>query len=229
MKTQLLIPAAGMGTRLGAPSPKALLDLCGTPMLVRTLRRFESLGIARDAVITVPPTHRTLFEETLGAAFPDAQFTLVDGGRERQDSVDNGLKALDPATELVAVHDAARPFISPESADAAIAAAAQYGAATVAIRCVDTVLQGDEDDFLVHTPDRSLLWACQTPQVFRVDVLRRAHAEARAAGFLGTDDATLVQRLGGKVKLAPGTPLNFKVTTPGDLALARCVIEGGLA
>lgn len=119
--------------------------------------------------------------------------------------------------------------MSAESIRASVDGAAEFGAATVAIPSIDTILVSDADAFLADTPDRKTLWACQTPQTFRVDVLRHAHKEAQRVGFTGTDDASLVRRAGGKVKLVMGSPLNFKVTTPQDLALARCVIEGGLA
>lgn len=228
-RLQLLIPAAGMGTRLGADRPKALIELAGVPLLVRTLRRFAELDLAENCIVTIAPQARAEFEGALRAHLPASRTQLVDGGKERQDSVRNGLAALDSTTEIVVIHDAARPFVSPESIRSSVDAAAQFGAATVAIPSIDTILVSDEDAFLADTPDRKTLWACQTPQTFRVDVLRHAHEQAARAGFTGTDDASLVRRVGGKVKLVMGSPLNFKVTTPQDLALAHCVIEGGLA
>jgi 2-C-methyl-D-erythritol 4-phosphate cytidylyltransferase len=228
-RTQLLIPAAGMGARLGADRPKALIDLAGTPLLVRTLGRFVELGLLDRCVIAIAPQAREWFETTLATHFPSIPMRLVNGGAERQDSVYKGLEALDPSTDIVVIHDAARPFVSVESIRASIDAAAEFGAATVAIPSVDTILVADNDVCLQDTPDRKTLWACQTPQTFRVDLLCRAHEQAKRAGHTGTDDASLVRRAGGKVKLVMGSPLNFKVTTPQDLALARCVIEGGLA
>jgi len=229
VRTQLLIPAAGMGTRLAADGPKALIDLAGTPLLVHTLRRFVELDLVNRCVIAIAPQAREAFETTLTAYFPSASITLINGGAERQDSVSNGLDALDPSTEIVIIHDAARPFVPIESVQASIDAASTFGAATVAIPSIDTILVADVDAFLQDTPDRKTLWACQTPQTFRVEALRHAHEQAKRAGFTATDDASLVRRAGGKVKLVMGSPLNFKVTTPQDLALARCVIEGGLA
>lgn len=227
--TQLLIPAAGMGLRLGCESPKALIDLAGQPLIVRTLERFRSLGLVDGAVIIVPEGHEPAFRSVLAEAFPSMAFGLVHGGAERQISVSNGLRALDAATEIVAIHDAARPFVSTASVAESIEAADRIGAATVAVPSIDTILVGDADAFLIDTPDRARLWGCQTPQTFRVSVIREAHAAAKEADYLGTDDATLVQRMGHTVKLVRGTPLNFKVTTPEDLALARCVVEKGLA
>ncbi len=229
MKTQLLIPAAGMGTRLGAGGPKALVDLAGRPMLVRTLEQLAPLGLTAQAVILAPAGHVADFEAVLASHFAADAPTVIEGGAERQESVARGLDRLDPDTDIVAIHDAARPFVHPDTVQAAIDAAARYGAATVAIPSADTILVADPEDFLIETPDRSRLWACQTPQVFQVAVLREAHAQARESGYLGTDDATLACRTGHRVKLVPGTALNFKITTPADLALACCVVEKGLA
>ncbi|MBX7258622.1 MAG: 2-C-methyl-D-erythritol 4-phosphate cytidylyltransferase [Candidatus Hydrogenedentes bacterium] len=228
-RTQLLIPAAGMGLRLGCDGPKALIDVAGKPLLVRTLERFQPLNLLSGTVVIVPAGFEAAFEAALEKAFPRVPISLVTGGAERQISVSNGLNALGTDTEIVAIHDAARPFVSTESVAESIEAADQFGAATVAVPSIDTILVGDADSFLIDTPDRARLWACQTPQTFRVSVIREAHAAAKQADYLGTDDATLVQRTGHTVKLVRGTPLNFKVTTPEDLALARCVVEKGLA
>jgi 2-C-methyl-D-erythritol 4-phosphate cytidylyltransferase len=217
-----------MGLRLGAEGPKALIDLEGRALLVRTLSRFESLDLMNGAVIIVPPGFRREMAQAVKGAYPKAEVSFVDGGSERQMSVSNGLDALDPQTEIVVIHDAARPFVSPDSVAASVEAAAAFGAATVAIPSADTILVGDEDAFLQETPDRTFLWACQTPQTFRVEVIRAAHAAARSEGFVGTDDTSLVRRLNKPVKLVKGTPLNFKVTTSGDRALAECVLKGGL-
>ncbi len=227
MNVQLLIPAAGAGRRMDVETPKALLELGGTPMLLRTLECFRPLGLLEHAVITAPPSHREAFMRVLQQAFPNTPFHIVPGGVERQESVSNGLAALDAATEIVVIHDAARPFVSLNSIRASIDAAKDCGAATVAIPVIDTILQGDENAYLASTPDRRQLWACQTPQTFRVEVIRRAHALAQKEGYTGTDDASLVRRMGESVKLVMGTPLNFKVTTPSDYALAEMILEKG--
>lgn len=229
MKTQLLIPAAGMGTRLGYGVPKALIPLGDRPLLVHTLERLAPLGLMNDAVITVPAGHRDAFEGVLSGHFPGVPFALPDGGAERQDSVRHGLDALRADTDIVVIHDAARPFVSLASVKASIEAAADCGAATVAVPSVDTILEGDENGYLVRTPERGRLWACQTPQTFRVEVIREAHDAARKHAFLGTDDASLVRRLGFPVKLVMGSPFNFKVTTPADLAIARHIAQEALA
>jgi len=227
VKTQLLVPAAGAGVRLGTPGPKALTQLAGKPLIVRTLERFASSGLLSGAVIVTPSEARDVFAEVLRGHFGDTPFVFTDGGAERQDSVANGLEKLEPDTDVVVVHDAARPFVPLESVEASVNAASEVGAATVAVPSVDTVLVSDDAGFLADTPDRRNLWVCQTPQTFQVDVLRRAYAAARKDGFLGTDDASLARRWGGKVKLVMGSRLNFKITTPADMALAECLIRSG--
>lgn len=229
MKAQLLLPAAGLGTRLGCAGPKALVPLGGTALVARTLARLAPLGLLEGAIVVVTPGDRDAFTRALDEAFPGARPRIVEGGAERQDSVANGLDALDPDTGVVVIHDAARPFVPLDAVRASIAAAMDCGAATVAIPSIDTILQADADGYLEQTPERRLLWACQTPQTFRVGVIRTAYARARAEGFLGTDDATLVRRAGGRVLLVPGAPLNFKITTPDDLRLAECVVREGWA
>jgi len=229
VKSQLLIAAAGLGERMGEGRPKALMPLAGVPILARTLERFRGAGLVEGAVIVVPSHHRVEFADTLAAIFPDMTFRLEEGGRHRQLSVANGLAALDTDTEIVVIHDAARPYVTAACIDASIETAAACGAATVAVPATDTILAADEEGFVVDTPDRSALWACQTPQTFRVAVIREAHARAREDGFMATDDATLVRRYDGKVRIVLGTPLNFKITTPADLALAECVYKRKLA
>ena len=228
-RAQLLMPAAGMGTRLGCDGPKALIDLDGRPMLVCTLARMASIGLLNSAVITAPGDCLDEFRRVLREAFPGDDIRVIAGGRERQESVELGLEALEHNTEIVIVHDAARPFVAPSAVQASIDAAAEMGAATVAIPASDTILVADDAGGLESTPDRTRLWLCQTPQTFRVEVLREAHREAREQGFAATDDATVVRRTGRPVRLVMGTPLNFKVTTPGDLELARLVIRENLA
>lgn len=229
MKVQLILAAAGMGTRLGAEGPKALVDVGGVALIVRALSRFEPLGLLDGAIVLFARGFVDEFKRTVRSAFPAVRFAYVEGGEERQLSVRNGLEAVPSDADIVVVHDAARPFIEPSTVSAAIDAAARYGAATVAIPVSDTILLASEDGFLEDTPDRSRLWACQTPQTFQAEVLWDAHRRAQRDGFLGTDDASLVRRTGRAVKLVPGSPLNFKITTGDDLELARCIVASGLA
>lgn len=221
MKAQLVIPAAGMGRRLDAPVPKALVRIAHVPLLVYTLRRFDVLQMEAPAIVLYPGEYRDAFEEALSEHGLLERTRLVVGGAERQDSVRIGIETLDPGVEVVAVHDAARPFVAPVSVRHCLEAAREHGAATVAIPAVDTILEVSDDGFLEHTPDRSRMWACQTPQAFQVDAIRNAHAAAAREGYQATDDASLIRWRGGQVRVVMGTPHNIKVTTTADLATAE--------
>ena len=184
--------------------------------------------LANSVVIVTPAEAMRLFEDTVSQWLPSLHCMFADGGSERQISVSNGLAALDDDTDIVVVHDAARPFVTGAAVTDSIAAAAQWGAATVAIPTIDTILVADAEECLDTTPDRDRLWACQTPQTFRVGILHDAHRYAAQHKILGTDDASLVRHMGRPVKLVRGSYLNFKITTPSDVAFAECVIERGL-
>lgn len=227
MNVGLLLAAAGPGSRLGRDAPKALADVAGLPLLVRTMRRFECVDLVDGAVVVAPPEHRREIEDILKEAFPENSIRVVEGGAERQVSVAKGLAVFEDSTELVAIHDAARPFVGEQAIREAIEAAQMVGAATVAVPCVDTVLERDEDGMLAATPDRDRLWTCQTPQVFALEIIRAAHEKARDLGTMYTDDATLVRAAGHQVKIVRGSPENIKITTQSDLAFAEFLIREG--
>lgn len=225
---QLLLAAAGRGARLGRDEPKALIPLAGVPMVARALACFENLPQVGGAIVTAPPGCVESFEAALKGrqALP---LRIIEGGAERQESVRIALDAMDKYEGVVVIHDAARPFVTAEIISACITEALEHGAATVAVPCVDTILQGRGDGFLERTPDRSRLWACQTPQAFRFDLIRSAHENAARQGLRATDDATLVRRMGFEVKLVVGSPENRKITTPEDLAYAEHLFANGRA
>ena len=212
---------------MGRDMPKALVEVAGIPLLVRTLRRFECVDLVDEAVVVAPPKHLREVQNSLKEAFPETSIRGIEGGEERQISVANGLAAFDEGTELVVIHDAARPFVGEQAIREAIKAAQRTGAATVAVPCVDTILESDEDGMLAATPDRNRLWACQTPQVFALEVIRAAYKKAEDLGTMYTDDATLVRAAGHKVRIVPGSPENFKITTQSDLAFAEFLIRQG--
>jgi len=216
-----IVVAAGVGSRMGAGLPKAFLPLGGRPLFLHALATFGRLPQTRQLLLVVAADYLDS-ARTIVAADPPGPLPvdLVAGGAERQDSVAAGLARVGDA-ELVAVHDAARPFIRPEHIVACAAAAAADGAAIVALPARDTVKVADSDGCIAATPDRQTIWQAQTPQIFRVDLLRRAYARAAAVGLLATDDAALVERLGARVRLVAGDPTNRKLTTPDDLRWAQ--------
>ncbi len=227
MNVGLLVVAAGPGSRLRRDVPKALVGVAGVPLLVRTVRRFECVDLVDGAVVVASPEHQRDFEEILKEAFPESSIRVVEGGAERQVSVAKGLAAFDEGTDFVAIHDAARPFVAEQAIRDTIEAAQAIGAATVAVPCADTILECGEDGMLAATPDRNRLWACQTPQVFALEVIRAAHEKAGNLGTMSTDDATLVRAAGHEVKIVRGSPENIKITTQSDLAFAEFLIREG--
>ena len=226
MHVNVVIVAAGKGTRLQSELPKPFLSLAGKPILVHTLRRFTPIEAVRRIVVVVAAEREALCREVLHTHGPWPQpISVAHGGAERQDSVRNGLAALETQCEIVVIHDAARPFISVEAIQHSIDAAAEVGSAVVATPVRDTIKRADERHTIRETVSRHDLWLAQTPQTFRVEVIRAAHRRAQRRGLTGTDDATLVEQMGRPVRLIPGDAFNFKITTPDDLALARVVLQ----
>ena len=226
MHVNVVIVAAGKGTRLQSELPKPFLSIAGKPILVHTLRRFALIEAVRCVVVVVAAEREALCQEVLHTHGPWPQpITIVHGGTERQDSVRNGLAALEPQCEIVVIHDAARPFIGVEAIQRSIDAAAEAGSAVVATPVRDTIKRAGAQHTIRETVSRHDLWLAQTPQTFRVEVIRAAHRWARQQDIAGTDDAALVEQMGRSVRIVPGDALNFKITTPDDLALAQAVLQ----
>ncbi len=226
MHVNVVIVAAGKGTRLQSELPKPFLSVAGRPILVHTLRRFTSIEMVRRVIVVVAAECEALCQEVLHTHGPWPQpITVIHGGAERQDSVRNGLAALETQCEIVVIHDAARPFIGVEAIQRSIDAAAETGSAVVATPVRDTIKRADAQHTIRETVSRQDLWLAQTPQTFQVGVIRAAHHWARQRDIVGTDDASLVEQMGRPVCIVPGDALNFKITTPDDLALAQAVLQ----
>ncbi len=226
MHVNVVIVAAGKGTRLQSELPKPFLSVAGRPILVHTLRRFTPIEMVRRIVVVVAAEREALCRELLHTHGPWPQpITVIHGGAERQDSVRNGLATLETQCEIVVIHDAARPFISVEAIQRSIDAAAETGSEVVATPVRDTIKRADAQHTIRETVSRHDLWLAQTPQTFQVGVIRAAHQWAKQHGIVGTDDATLVEQMGRPVRIVPGDALNFKITTPDDLALAQAVLQ----
>lgn len=216
----VVLPAGGTGTRLGRRTPKQFLRLGGEPILIVTLRHFLRHPDVECVVVAAPAAHAARTRALVGGSAGHRRVQVVPGGLTRQASVRCGLDALPAGLDLVLVHDAVRPFITRALVDAVVAAAAADGAAVCALPIAETVKRV-RDGVVEATLDRSVLWAAQTPQGFRVELLREAHDKARRDGIEATDDAMLVERLGHAVRVVPGLVGNVKITTPADLRASR--------
>jgi 2-C-methyl-D-erythritol 4-phosphate cytidylyltransferase len=215
----VLIPAGGLGARLGRRTPKQFLRLGDATILATTLRHFTRHPAVRAIVVAAPAAHVARTRRLVGRA-GRRPVEVVAGGPTRQESVWLALQAAPADIEIVLVHDAVRPFIERRLVDAVVAAAAAHGAAICALPIAETVKRV-RDGVVETTLDRSGLWAVQTPQGFRAALLREAHEKARRDGVGSTDDAMLVERLGHPVRVVPGLAGNVKITTPDDLRRAR--------
>ncbi len=227
-KAFALIPAAGMGKRMGAAINKQYLQLGGLPILAHTLSVFENSPEIMG-VCLVSPADEISFcrEQVVEACGFKKVIEIVPGGRERQHSVMNGLRALKRHAsddDVVLIHDGVRPFISPELLQESIAVARCNDGALVAVPAKDTI-KTVRNGFVIDTPERETLWQAQTPQSFRFSVICEAHQSAEEAGFTGTDDASLVERRKGQVRIVRGDYCNIKITTPEDLILAEAFLS----
>jgi 2-C-methyl-D-erythritol 4-phosphate cytidylyltransferase len=208
-----------------AATAKAFLELAGTPMAVYALRTLSRVADVESIVLVISTEQEARVRQIIQRFGPwPSPVQLVPGGVERQDSVAAGL-TLVQAADLVLVHDAARPFVSPACVQACVDTAATHGAAIAAVAAHDTVKLVGPDSVIAETLDRSRVWLAQTPQVFRAALLREAYAKATRDGYVGTDDAELVERLGHSVRIVPGEPTNLKITTPDDLQWAGWYLQ----
>ncbi len=221
--TYAIVPAGGHGARMGSRRPKQYLRLGRAPILVATLR---ALGRARSLagiVVAVPAAHVSATRRLLTRARVPKILDVVAGGADRQESVWRGLQRVPEDARFVVVHDAVRPFVTPDLIER-VRAAAAAGAATCGLPVRDTVKRVT-DGVVAATVPRQGLWLTQTPQAFARDLLWEAHDKARRDGFAGTDDAVLVERLGMPVAMVPGLAQNLKITTPEDLRTARAWVR----
>ena len=225
-----VIVAGGSGSRFGSETPKQFFSLAGRPLLAHTLARFESCSAVSRIVLVLPradfqSAHR-LMEPYAGAKPTE----IVPGGDSRQQSVKEGLSCLDPRPDdLVAVHDGARPFADPELIERVIDASAQYGGAIAAIPVVETLKEVSTAMAIERTVDRERYYRAQTPQCFRYALLAEAFESAKKDGFVGTDEAALVERLGATIHVVVGSERNIKVTTPEDMERAETYLKSDLA
>jgi 2-C-methyl-D-erythritol 4-phosphate cytidylyltransferase len=224
MNSAILV-AAGKGTRMGAGVDKLFLEVAGRPVVAHTWQRFEDAKCIGEIILVVRDGMQPAFAELAAKYDFKKPFRIVAGGAERQDSVWNGLEALSAAAEVVAIHDAARSCVSGELIAATVKCAAESGAAVAAQPVTDTIKESADGKLIERTLDRSRLWAVQTPQTFRVGVIRRAIAAARARKLCLTDDTAACELIGQPVRLVSCLTPNPKVTVPGDLPLVEALLR----
>jgi 2-C-methyl-D-erythritol 4-phosphate cytidylyltransferase len=220
-----IIVAAGKGTRMGPQVDKLFLELNECPVVAHTWRRFDEAGCIDEILMVVRDGLQTAFAALAKQYQFKKPFRLVVGGKERQDSVWNGLEALSAGTEIVAIQDAARPCTSQALIAATVAAAREVGAAVAAQHVTDTIKESRDGKLIERTLDRSRLWAVQTPQTFRVEIIRRALAAVRQKGLLVTDDTAACELIGQPIQLVLSTDPNPKVTRPEDLPCVEALLR----
>ena len=226
LNVSLVVVAAGKGTRMNMDVNKQYIEVCGIPILARTLSRFDTLNYINEIILVVHSDDILYCKEHIIDAFNFNKIKcLVTGGETRQDSVFNGLKEVSSEADVVIIHDGARPFVNEDSIISCIDAAVQYGVSTVAVPVKDTVKYSDSEGFVHSTLDRSRLWSVQTPQAFKYKIIMDSHKQAHKDNFVGTDDTVLAERLGYKTRLVMGSYNNIKITTREDLIFAEAIVN----
>lgn len=224
--TSVIIVAAGIGKRMGTTVAKQYLTLRDKPILYYTLNAFEQIEmIDRIIVVTGKADIDYVQNEIINKYNIKKAEKPIAGGSERQYSVYNGLMALNPLTDIVLIHDGVRPFVKKEDIKNLIAQTRKNKACLLGVKVKDTIKICDENGFISDTPNRNMLWQAQTPQAFSYDLITEAHKKAQKEGFLGTDDAMLVERLGYKIKMVEGSYTNIKITTPEDLQTGEVILD----
>ena len=221
----VVLTAGGAGVRFGGE--KILVPVLGAPLIFHTLARISRMAGVAEIVVTLPAARLPAVEREHGLRLRNAGVTrLVEGGATRQESVANGIAALSAQIDFVAVHDAVRPVFSVAAADRAVTAAREHGAAIVAIPARDTLKRVDSELGITGTVERSAVWHAETPQVARRELLAEAFKKAVADGYTGTDEASLLERLGHRVVVVQGSPFNVKVTEREDLVVVEALLSG---
>jgi 2-C-methyl-D-erythritol 4-phosphate cytidylyltransferase/2-C-methyl-D-erythritol 2,4-cyclodiphosphate synthase len=219
-----IIAAGGAGLRMGTPTPKQFSELLGIPILIRTIRAFLRVPAVGAIIVVAPSQHLERTRALLARYRMAYRCTVVRGGKLRQDSVRIGLALVAQDCPLVAVHDGARPLIAPEDIQRCLDAAARYGAAIMGVPVKDTLKSVAPNTFIRNTVEREELWQAQTPQAARTSLLKEAFARADQDGFVGTDEASLLEHGGWPVMMVEGSETNLKITRPDDLSMAEAIL-----
>ena len=224
-----IIVAAGKGARMNDVVRKQYQHLAGSPLVSYSLMTFDTCPDIKDIFLVVPQKDINYCQNSILAPLKlQKKVHLIPGGSYRQESVYNGLVAIKRQTATVVIHDGARPFVRPDQLSACILGAKEFGACILAIPAGDTLKQVDRSGVINKTLPRDTVWLAQTPQAFQYSLIMKAHETARQDGFIGTDDALLVERLGENVQVIEGCKTNIKITTKEDLAIAQAMFDAGL-
>jgi len=225
MRTLAIVLAGGAGKRMGSSTSKQFLLLDNKPIIVHTLQIFQECRPVDGIYLVVNHRDLPLIQEEILETYHFSKIMkLVIGGRLRQDSVRNGLEAIDESCDVVIIHDAARPFVSPAFVEKSIFLMEMFDAVVPAIPARDTIKVISKEGFVLKTLERDALWHIQTPQTFKYDLIAKAYREGMAKKLCAYDDSTFIEHLGKKVKVVEGSPYNIKITTPEDLLIARGIL-----
>ena len=226
MKTVAIIVAAGKSIRLKDRLPKQFLEIANKPILAHTVEKFERCDLVDGILMVVPEDYLGYCSTEVVDRFDFRKINkIISGGEERHDSVYNGLLAIPNNTSIVLVHDGVRPFISVSKIEESINLCKEYKAVILALPVKETIKRV-EDDYVVTTLNRENIWTVQTPQAFDYKLLLDAYQKAKEYGFVGTDDSSLVERIGVKIRVLEGEENNIKITTKEDLILAEQILRG---
>ena len=221
----VVIVAAGTGSRMNMGLSKQFIKIEGKEVIAYTIEKFYNNPNIEDIVVVVKEEECEFFKKEILDKYNFKNIKIAYGGKERQDSVYNGLKLLDEKCSFVLIHDGARPFVSDKIIKNSIEEVKNHKAIVVGVPVKDTIKVIDNDKNIVDTPNRSVLWAVQTPQTFDYNILLDAYDDAFKNGFYGTDDAMLVERIGYKVKMVEGSYNNIKITTQEDLTIGSKILN----
>ncbi|MCX7816446.1 MAG: 2-C-methyl-D-erythritol 4-phosphate cytidylyltransferase [Syntrophales bacterium] len=227
LKAVAVVVAGGSGERMGSLEPKQYLLLKGIPILAHTLKHFESSPSIESVIVVVPPEDEEKFKVDIVIPHNLSKIrAIVPGGKKRQDSVWNGLLATDPDADVIVIHDGVRPLITAKTIEECIKLAAVKGAVIVGLPVHETIKTCSNEGIVVGTVPRDNLWIAQTPQAFRREIIMQAYTQALKNGIYGTDDASLVERIGFPIQIIRGESTNIKITTPYDLIHANLILSG---
>ena len=229
-----IIVAAGKGSRMGLGYNKVFAPLCGKPVIQWTLEQFTKSGLIDYAVLVISPCDEQIINDILqslnnindnNSISKQTVITYCFGGKDRQDSVYNGLKAIDEKVETVLIHDGARPFADRLLIERSIIGAQKYGGACAGMPVKDTIKIINDENFITSTPERKFVWCAQTPQAFSKEIILDAHNKANLKGIKGTDDAAIAEAAGYKVIMFEGSYQNIKLTSHEDIIIAEQLIK----